>query len=75
VNDALLPDFRRNMVSNSFVSSGSRRNVKEPGSIMDFDEDLKKLVTLDNKVIAKVRVEEEVAAECEKSQRVICRSL
>ena len=27
---------------------------------MDFDEDLKKLVTLDNKVIAKVRVEEEV---------------
>jgi hypothetical protein len=63
------------MVSNSFVSSGSRRNVKEPGSIMDFDEDLKKLVTLDNKVIAKVRVEEEVAAECEKSQRLICRSL
>jgi hypothetical protein len=63
------------MVSNSFVSSGSRRNVKEPGSIMDFDEDLKKLVTLENKVIAKVRVEEEVAAECEKSQRLICRSL
>jgi hypothetical protein len=63
------------MVSNSFVSSGSRRNVKEPGSIMDFDEDLKKLVTLDNKVIAKVRVEEEVAAECEKSQRLICQSL
>jgi hypothetical protein len=43
---------------------------------MDFDEDLKKLVTLDNKVIAKVRVEaEEVAAECEKSQRLICQSL
>jgi hypothetical protein len=43
---------------------------------MDFDEDLNKLVTLNNKVIAKVRVKaEEVAAECEKSQRLICQSL
>jgi len=43
---------------------------------MDFDEDLKKLVALSSKYIARVRVEaEEVHAECEKSQRLIGESL